>query len=233
MKALLYKEFKLAMHPVCYCFIILFPLMILIPSYPLGVGFIYVLTIYPVLFLGANKGQQSNDLLYSVLQPVRKKDVVLARIITVLVCQTVFIALMSALYPLARVINSYIVESAINSGKEPPYIPGFSHDGYVSVLSFAIVGFALADLVYFSIYYRKGRSIVASTIFTILAFAVYILFTTLVIPYIPGCSGYQDFFCNQGLGIQFAALGIALVLSAVLHYVVYKVASKELEKVDF
>lgn len=56
MKALLYKEFKLAMHPICYIFIALFPLMMLIPSYPLGIGFIYILSCYPILFLGANKG---------------------------------------------------------------------------------------------------------------------------------------------------------------------------------
>ena len=53
MKALIYKELKLAMHPICYVFIVLFPFMILIPSYPLGIGFIYVLTCYPILFLGA------------------------------------------------------------------------------------------------------------------------------------------------------------------------------------
>ena len=64
---------RLSMHPICYIFIALFPLMFLIPSYPLGIGFIYVLTCYPILFLGANKGQQSNDLLYSTLLPVRKK----------------------------------------------------------------------------------------------------------------------------------------------------------------
>ena len=80
MKALLYKEFKLAMHPVCYAFIFLFPLMILIPKFPTAVGYIYVLSSYPILFLGANKGQQSNDLLYSTLMPVRKKDIVIARI---------------------------------------------------------------------------------------------------------------------------------------------------------
>ena len=93
MKALLYKEFKLAMHPICYLFVLLFPLMILIPSYPVAIGFLYVLTCYPILFLGANKGQQSNDLLYSTLLPVRKKDIVMARMITVMVMQFVFILL--------------------------------------------------------------------------------------------------------------------------------------------
>jgi len=40
------------------------------------IGFIYILSCYPILFLGANKGQQSNDLLYSTLLPIRKKDIV-------------------------------------------------------------------------------------------------------------------------------------------------------------
>ena len=104
MKALIYKEFKLAMHPICYVFIAVFPLMILIPSYPLAIGFIYVLTCYPILFLGANKGQQSNDLLYSTLLPVRKRDIVLARIITVVILQFAFMAIMSLLYPLAYML---------------------------------------------------------------------------------------------------------------------------------
>ena len=108
MKALLYKELKLAMHPICYVFIALFPFMILIPSYPIAIGFLYVLTCYPILFLGANKGQQSNDLLYSTLLPIRKKDIVKARIMTVFLMHLVFIALTSALCPLAIFINNSI-----------------------------------------------------------------------------------------------------------------------------
>ena len=110
MKALLFKELRLAMHPICYVFIVLFPFMILIPSYPLGIGFIYVLTCYPILFLGANKGQQSNDLLYSTLLPVRKKDIVMARIFTVIFMQVAFILVMTALYPVARIINNAVVQ---------------------------------------------------------------------------------------------------------------------------
>ena len=35
MKALLYKELKLALHPICIVFVLLFPLLTLVPSYPL------------------------------------------------------------------------------------------------------------------------------------------------------------------------------------------------------
>ena len=227
MKALIYKEMRLSMHPICYIFIVLFPLMILIPSYPLGIGFIYVLTCYPILFLGANKGQQSNDLLYSTLLPVRKKDIVLARIMTVILMQVAFIAFLSALYPLARFINASIAQSAANPKEF--VVPGLGFDSFVLLLAIAIIGYAIADLIFFPIYYKKGKSIVMSTLFTILGFVVYIGVFTIALPFIPGL----EFLNNLHIGIQFGVLAGALLVSFALHMVVYKISSKRLEKVDF
>lgn len=227
MKALIYKELKLAMHPICYVFIVLFPFMILIPSYPLGIGFIYVLTCYPILFLGANKGQQSNDLLYSTLLPVRKKDIVMARILTVIFMQIAFILIMTALYPVARIINNAIAQSA---EKPSEYmIPGLGLDSYVLLVAIALIGYAIADIIFFPIYYKHGKSIVMSTLFTILGFVVYIGIFTIGLPFIPGL----DILNNLHLGIQFAILGAAILISFGLHVVVYKVSSKRLEMVDF
>lgn len=221
MKALIYKELKLAMHPICYVFIAAFPLMILIPSYPLGIGFIYILACYPILFLGANKGQQSNDLLYSTLLPVRKKDIVLARIITVLLMQASFMVILSALYPLARFINEL--------GKGEVTTPGLGLDSYVLLLSFAIIGYALADLIFFPIYYKKGKSIVMSTLFTIIGFVIYIGITTIGLPYIPGL----EILNTLHIGIQFGIFALSLLITFALHFAVYKISSKRLEKVDF
>ncbi|MFA5225686.1 MAG: ABC-2 transporter permease [Bacilli bacterium] len=227
MKALIYKELKLAMHPICYVFIVLFPFMILIPSYPLGIGFIYVLTCYPILFLGANKGQQSNDLLYSTLLPVRKKDIVMARILTVIFMQIAFILVMTALYPVARIINNVIAQSA---EKPSEYmIPGLGLDSYVLLLAIALIGYAIADIIFFPIYYKHGKSIVMSTLFTILGFVVYIGIFTIGLPFIPGL----DILNNLHLGIQFAILIAAILISFALHIIVYKVSAKRLEKVDF
>ena len=227
MKALIYKELKLAMHPICYVFIVLFPFMILIPSYPLGIGFIYVLTCYPILFLGANKGQQSNDLLYSTLLPVRKKDIVMARIFTVIFMQIAFILMMTALYPVARIINNAIAQSAENPSEY--MIPGLGLDSYVLLVAIALIGYAIADIIFFPIYYKHGKSIVMSTLFTILGFVVYIGIFTIGLPFIPGL----DILNNLHLGIQFAILGAAILISFALHIIVYKVSAKRLEKVDF
>ncbi len=226
MKALIYKEFKLSMHPICYIFVAAFPLMILIPSYPIGIGFIYVLTCYPILFLGANKGQQSNDLLYSTLLPVRKKDIVLARIFTVIFMQVAFMLIMTALYPVALNIAASIKASDPEKGA---LTPGLGLNSYVLLLSFAILGYALADLIFFPIYYKHGKSIVMSTLFTILGFVFYIGITTIGLPYVPGLG-----ILNQlHIGIQFACLAAAIAISFGIHYIVYKVSSKRLERVDF
>ena len=227
MKALIYKEMRLSMHPICYIFIALFPLMILIPSYPLGIGFIYVLVCYPVLFLGANKGQQSNDLLYSTLLPVRKKDIVMARIFTVIFMQVAFILVMTALYPVARIINNAVAQSA--EKPEEYMIPGLGLDSYVLLVAIALIGYAIADIIFFPIYYKHGKSIVMSTLFTILGFIVYICTLTIGVPFIPGL----DILNNLHLGIQFAILGAAILISFALHIIVYKVSAKRLEKVDF
>ena len=226
MKALLYKEFKLAMHPICYIFIALFPFMILIPGYPLAIGFIYVLSCYPILFLGANKGQQSNDLLFSTLLPVRKKDIVLARIITVIFMQVAFMVIMSCLYPIAYNFTGNILDE--ETGKLIQNA-GFNLNSYVLVLAIAFIGYALADLIFFPIYYKHGKSIVMSTLFTILGFVVYLSVTTIAVPYIVGIEA-----CNSiPLWIQFIALGAAIGLSALIHILVYKIGARELEKVDF
>ena len=221
MKALLYKEFKLAMHPICYLFMFLFPVMMLIPGYPIAVGFIYILAAYPILFLGANKGQQSNDLLYSTLLPVRKKDIVLARMITVAMLQFVFIGLMCALFPLAKLINESIPSA---------HIPGLDLNGFVSILGIAIVGYALADLIFFPIYYKHGRSIVMSTLLTILGFIVYLGVFTIGLPYAP--IGYKEFF-EGPLWTQFIVLGVSLGLYVAIHIIVYIASSKLLQRVDF
>jgi len=230
MKALLYKEFKLAMHPICYIFIALFPFMILIPSYPVAVGFIYILSCYPILFLGANKGQQSNDLLYSTLLPIRKKDIVLARILTVTIMQFAYILLMSALLPLAM----FIQNSVTATSEDPTHMtPGLSLNGFVSIIAIGLIGFSLADLIFFPIYYKNGKSIVMSTLLTILGFMVYLSVFTVALPYIPGLEWYKTTLCDSGLGIQFIILGAGLVIYVLIHILVFHISSKRLEKVDF
>ena len=157
----------------------------------------------------------------------RKKDIVMARIFTVIFMQIAFILVMTALYPVARIINNAVAQSAENPNEY--MIPGLGLDSYVLLVAIALIGYAIADIIFFPIYYKHGKSIVMSTLFTILGFVVYIGIFTIGLPFIPGL----DILNNLHLGIQFAILGAAILISFGLHVVVYKVSSKRLEKVDF
>ena len=63
----------------------------------------------------------------------------------------------------------------------------------------------------------------------ILGFVIYLGVLTIGLPYIPGC----EWINNLPMWIQFIALGVSLILYAVLHLAVYKISAKRLEKVDF
>ena len=83
MNALLYKEWKLAKHPTVLIYL-LFELMLLIPSYPYYVAFLYTGLAVFFVFL---YGRENNDLSFSVQLPVCKRDVVRARMLFVVLME--------------------------------------------------------------------------------------------------------------------------------------------------
>ena len=76
MKQLLYKEWRLALHPATAAFWAL-SAMVLIPGYPYGVIFFYAAL---GLFFVCLTGRENRDLHYTLTLPVCKGDLVRARI---------------------------------------------------------------------------------------------------------------------------------------------------------
>ena len=83
MKNLLMKEFRLATLPLTYLFL-LFSLMTFIPGYPILCGAFFVCL---GIFQSYQRNREDNDILYSVLLPVSKKEVVVAKYIAVVLQQ--------------------------------------------------------------------------------------------------------------------------------------------------
>lgn len=78
MKNILIKEFRLSVSPISLIFI-LFAFMGLIPGYPILMGAFFVSM---GIFQSYQLMRDQNDILYSALLPVRKKDVVSAKYIS-------------------------------------------------------------------------------------------------------------------------------------------------------
>ena len=86
MKNLLKKELYFSALPLTY-FFILFACMTMIPGYPILVGTFFVCM---GIFQTFQSAREQNDMLYTVLMPVRKKDAVTARYLFVILIQTIF-----------------------------------------------------------------------------------------------------------------------------------------------
>ena len=83
MKNLMRKELVLAMHPASVLFLLL-SAMLLIPNYPY-----YVICFYTCLgtFFICLTGRENRDIEFTALLPVRKTDLVRARVFTVMLMQ--------------------------------------------------------------------------------------------------------------------------------------------------
>lgn len=77
MRNLLNKEIKLAANPIAFYFI-LFSFMAMIPGYPILVGAIFVCM---GIFQSFMSARENNDILFTILLPVKKTDAVKAKYI--------------------------------------------------------------------------------------------------------------------------------------------------------
>ncbi len=89
MKNLLYKELRLCVPPFVL-FYFAFSCMLLIPSYPYLVAFFFICNATMHIF---TQGQANGDLLFSTMLPVRKRDIVGARYLSVALIQMLFLLL--------------------------------------------------------------------------------------------------------------------------------------------
>ncbi len=222
---------KLAMHPVIWVFLFAFPFMVLIPSYPGFIGFIYICSAYPILFLGANKGQMSNDIYFSCLLPVKRSDVVKARMMTIIFLQVVTVILTCALAPLGNYFKEMIINDPNTTAEQAAELIdiGFGIKGLFASAGFTILSFAAYDFIYFAFFYRNGRSIIAPTLIGILVFmtieSIFVIALPLSLP------AYKAFF-EDSIVVSLITLVVSILISAGAHFLTFKMASKLFSKVD-
>ena len=216
MKNLLYKEFRLAIHPTVYIFFLLTALL-LVPSYPYYVSFFYLML---GVFLTFKTNRAENDIFYSALLPVRKGDVVRARVLAV------------ALLELANIVIA--IPFAILSAKINPV--GGNNAGIEPNVAFFGLSFLMYggfNFIFFPIFYKTGRSegkaFLWSGVFTLL----YIAVAESLAQYIPSpVSAYLDTAEKAAQLRQLPVLLGGIVLWAVLTLLSAKRSAERFEKVD-
>lgn len=141
MKNLLYKELRLALHPTTPIFLLL-SAMLLIPNYPYYVIFFY--TTLGLFFITIN-GRENHDLLYSMLLPIPKREIVRTRI------------LLAVLIELAQVLLA--IPFALLRYRINPEQNAAGSEANLAFFGVALLLLGLFNLVFFPRYYRDTNRV--------------------------------------------------------------------------
>lgn len=215
MKALLYKEWKLALHPTVFIFL-LCALMLLIPSYPYYVAFYYTTLGIFFVFL---TGRETRDIEFTALLPVRKRDCVYARFWTV-VCIELMQILVSIPFALlsVRINPAGTNQAGMDLGA-----------GFYGLIFLLYTIFNLSFVVpFYKTAYKTGRYFLVASI---LMFA-FMGISELLLHLIPGAAAIFDSSAASMQVKQLPLLFAGILIYAISAVLGARRAAKHFEKVD-
>ena len=214
MAKLLGKESKLFTHPTSWMFLA-FGAMMLIPGYPMYVVFFWATL---GLFYACLSARENNDLYYTLLLPVRKRDAVRAR--------GLYFALMELLQ-VAACIPFAILRHVLKIG---PNAAGM--DVNVALFGLALLMMGLFNLLFLPRLYKNPAAVGKPFLIVSIWVFVYILAA-------EGCCFVLPFFRDvldtpdpQHLGAKLVVLFVGAALFALLTALGTRRAEKIFEKVD-
>lgn len=229
MKALLNKEFKLCLHPAVFIYLALI-LMLLIPNYPYLVSCFFVCN---AIFFCFQQARENGDAMYTAMLPVSKAQAVRARVLFVVIIEAIDLVLVAGMCAFALV-------------SMPPHNAGGTDHG-LSLLAFALVLFAIFNIIYLPSFYKTGYK--AGTSFLKSAIGVWIWLVLIEglmiasaavtdsgadIPFFRFISENIDCFpaTAKAWTVQGILFGAGLVIYAVCTAFAARISVKRYDKVD-
>jgi ABC-2 type transport system permease protein len=215
MKDLLYKDYKLFWTSTILIYL-LFGAFLLIPSWPYFIAFGYIIWIGFVTAFFV--GRSNQDIFFSVSLPVRKKDVVLARVCTIAVIELLQIIVAA---PFA-VLNNVLY----NNGNSAGMNVNFAFFGSIFIM------YAIFNIIFLPGFYKTAYNVgkpmligsLASIIFAA-AFSVAVMLLPVLKTNLNGMGASQ--FASQ---LPVLLIGIALFVG--LTRLAYTISANRFKKVD-
>jgi hypothetical protein len=212
MRNLLYKEWKLAIHPTAYIFL-LFGVMLLIPNYPYFVAFFYQTL---AIFFTFMSGNTTNDIFFTALLPVRKRDVVKARLGAVIGLE---VLQMIVAVPFA-ILRSQIAPTENLAGL----------DASLTLFGLVFIMFGVFNVVFLPQFYRTGYKTGTPYLVATLIMTVVVVAAELVIQLTPTLKQALDTTtCTRP---QIVALFAGLLIFILLNLMAYRRSASAFERLD-
>lgn len=216
MTKLIAKEARLAATPLTY-FFMLAAFMTLLPGYPILVGTFFICL---GIFYSFQNAREANDVVYSVLLPVKKTDIVKAKYAFCAVIEAVFFALIAALTVLRMTILSDAEAYKTNALMNPSPV----------YLAFVLLLFAAFNVIFLGAFFKTGWKIgIPFIVFT--AVTLVLIFVAEALHYVPGLA-FLNVTHGERLPMQFICLAAAAAVYALSFFASRAVSMKRFERVD-
>ena len=216
MSNILRKEMKLSASPLAFIFI-LFGAMFMVPGYPILCGAFFVTL---GLFQSFQFAREANDIVFSALLPISKKEVVSGKFTFVCMIECCSLILM---------IICTIIRMTVLSDSQV-YRANAMMNANLFALGAALVIFGLFNLIFvggfFKTAYVIGKPFV---IYIVVCFIVIAIFEAL--HHIPGLEAVNSFGIDN-IGVQMIFLLIGAALYLLITGISYKKSVRNFEMID-
>lgn len=216
MRDIMRKELRLSASVLSYLFIA-FGLMFFLPGYPVLCGAFFVTL---GIFQSFQNARETNDILFSALLPIAKRDVVKAKYIFVCFIELCAAAVMA----LAAVLRMTVFKAA------PAYLTNALMNANPFALGMAFLIFGLFNAVFvggfFKTAYKFARPFVT---YIVLCFVTIGIGETL--HHIPGLEALNA-FGTEHAALQMTMLGCGIVAYLCLTYFSFRRSCRSFEKID-
>ncbi len=216
MQNLLYKEFRLATLPLTFIFLA-FSLMTFIPGYPILCGPFFICL---GIFQSYQRNREDNDILYSVVLPVKKTDVVKAKYLAAVTLQMIALALCAVFTGVRMIFMS----------EAPVYVTNVMMAANPVFLSFVLIIFTAFNGIFIGGFFKTAYG-------TGKPFVVFIIVNFVIIGIAEALHHLPGLGWLNALDFSFAGKQMAVLLAAFAVYIagtIYfcKISQNRFEKID-
>ncbi len=214
MKDLLYKEFKLAVHPSTYMFLF-FGVLLLVPSWPFFIAFGYVfMGIMNTFFIG----RANQDIFFTASLPVRKRDVVRARVLSTVIFELLQVAIAIPFAILHNMMFTFENGAGMNLN--------------IAFFGLVLVMFAIFNSTVFPLFYKKAYKAGWAILAGILASGVFVGAVEFAVHASPVLSLNLNPMGATRLESQVPTLAVCIAVFVLVTWLASRRAEANFEKVD-
>ncbi|MFZ7101774.1 MAG: ABC-2 transporter permease [Peptococcaceae bacterium] len=209
---LLYKELRLAAHPNLYIFTLLGALVI-VPAYPYGMVFLFGCLAPYLTFM---YGRETNDIYYTALLPVKKRDTVKAKCLLMVLAQMTQL-LISLPFAVLRV---HVLPNGNPAGIE----------ANVAYYGFGLMIYALFNVILLTQFFKTAYKVDMAFLLAIIPATIAVIIMEVLVHF-PGFE-WLDSVSPAIMFQQLPILAAGVIVYIIGMLIAYRVSAKRFEQVD-